>query len=487
MARQWFHKTLGVEENASREEIDRAYRKLAQQYHPDHNDSPFAKERMQELNEAKNQALSRIGQSSKSRRSDSDSKGGSNRQRTKRSTRSHSGAGSRSRSRDNQSSGQDGNNVNRSISITLVEAYSGAIKQIEVQGRPVSVNIPPGIDNGEVVRIAGAGEKGSNGGNSGDLLVSVIVADDPTFERDGDNLRTELSIDFELATHGGKVDVDTLTGAIGLTIPPKSQTGLRLRLSGKGMPARSGGFGDLIVTLSVLPDSSAHKEDSPRASEHRAHTVDGSSVISLPCALTAIVLATICIAAPIFAIRNHNAAVAANSTATAMAAARSTSTAEHKATSTAQADATTTALRQARATALAQATNVARSRATGTARGKARATALAQATIRARSRATGTAPLRAAASNPWQKTATAAFKPIYYVAAKDPKDSRIRACPRISCATIGRLNFGHQIRSKQIVFGDTVNESNLWIEFEYDGEVAYFQYASTIPAETAWK
>lgn len=107
--------------------------------------------------------------------------------------------------------------------------------------RKVHLRIPPGVDTGTRMRVAGEGEPGLRGGHNGDLFVIISVRDHELFQRDGDDIHCELPIDFVTAALGGKVDVPTVTGKEELEIPAGSQTGTVLQMPGKGMPSLRGG------------------------------------------------------------------------------------------------------------------------------------------------------------------------------------------------------------------------------------------------------
>ena len=118
--------------------------------------------------------------------------------------------------------------------------------------RIVSVHIPPGVDTGTRMRVAGEGEPGLRGGSNGDLFVVTHVKDHSVFQRDGLSIYCDLPIDFTTAALGGKVDVPTVTGKAELEIPSGAQSGDVFTLRGKGMPSlRGGGRGDQFVKVFV--------------------------------------------------------------------------------------------------------------------------------------------------------------------------------------------------------------------------------------------
>ena len=114
------------------------------------------------------------------------------------------------------------------------------------------MRIPPGVDEGMHLRLTGEGEASPDEGPPGDLYVVVHVSPHDHFRRDGSHVRTDVPISFSLAALGGRVRVRTLDGEEEMEVPPGTQTGTTLRLSGKGVPAvGGGGRGDQYVTLTV--------------------------------------------------------------------------------------------------------------------------------------------------------------------------------------------------------------------------------------------
>ncbi len=196
-----------------------------------------------------------------------------------------------------------GQDMEHEVEITLQEAYTGTKRILQMQGadpcatcggtglsrdaaasgkgqpcracggtgvtqrvRRVEVSIPPGVDTGSKVRMAGQGGPGTGGGSQGDLYLRVKVQPDPRFKREGDNLYTDVPVDLYTAILGGEVYVPTLRGkSLALTIPPETQNGRTFRLAGQGMPQLKNPerHGDLFATVEVrLPThlSSQEKE-----------------------------------------------------------------------------------------------------------------------------------------------------------------------------------------------------------------------------------
>ncbi|MEH6649135.1 MAG: molecular chaperone DnaJ [Motiliproteus sp.] len=118
--------------------------------------------------------------------------------------------------------------------------------------KTLSVKIPPGVDTGDRIRLAGEGEAGTHGGPAGDLFVQVAVRKHSIFERDGRNLYCEVPVSFVDATLGGEIDVPTLDGRVKLKVPAESQTGKMFRLRGRGVPpVRGGATGDLMCRILI--------------------------------------------------------------------------------------------------------------------------------------------------------------------------------------------------------------------------------------------
>ena len=127
--------------------------------------------------------------------------------------------------------------------------------------KTLSVKIPPGVDSGDRIRLAGEGEAGDHAGPPGDLYVQVAVKDHPIFTRDGANLYCEVPISFPTACLGGELDVPTLDGKVVLKIPPETQTGKLFRLRGKGVkPVRGGPQGDLLCRVQIETPVSLDKD-----------------------------------------------------------------------------------------------------------------------------------------------------------------------------------------------------------------------------------
>ena len=303
-----YYKILGVSKDASKDEIQRAYRKLARKFHPDVNKDKDAEEQFKKINEAnavlkdpeKRKRYDTYGQNWQQggfQQPPDWNQDGS----YKRGGDGFSG-GSFKFSRDGGFSDAEGfsdffNNLfgggfdNRrsgyggfdmpgrsheaEITVSLADIYHGATKALSLQSyesgpdgqiRPVTktlqVKIPKGVTDGSVIRLAGQGEKGSGGGATGDLLLKINLAPDFRFRVDGHNLYTVVAVTPWEAALGTKVPIQTIEGSVTLTVPKGSQNGRKLRLRDKGIPKRSGAQGDIIVELEIrIPDKLTGDEE----------------------------------------------------------------------------------------------------------------------------------------------------------------------------------------------------------------------------------
>ncbi|MBD3332107.1 DnaJ domain-containing protein [candidate division GN15 bacterium] len=145
-----------------------------------------------------------------------------------------------------------GPDVTAELSVTFLEAAKGATRQITLShsGKKYNVKIPAGIDDGGKIRLAGQGAPSPHGGPNGDLILTVRVMPDQNFRRDGNDVYTTATIDFKEAILGTKIDVKTLAKTVKLTVPPGTQPGTKMRLKGQGL-AVGGRQGDQYVEIEV--------------------------------------------------------------------------------------------------------------------------------------------------------------------------------------------------------------------------------------------
>jgi curved DNA-binding protein len=156
-----------------------------------------------------------------------------------------------------------GRDLESEVEVTLEEAFRGTTRTLQIGDRRLEAKIPPGVYTGARLRLAGQGQPGRQGGPAGDLYLSIRVAPHATFERDGDDLFTELPVDIYTAALGGEMRVPTLDGAVMMKIPPQTQSGRTFRLRGKGMPRLNdpNTRGDLYArTRLMLPEPLSERE-----------------------------------------------------------------------------------------------------------------------------------------------------------------------------------------------------------------------------------
>ncbi|MEI9885097.1 MAG: DnaJ C-terminal domain-containing protein [Rhizomicrobium sp.] len=149
-----------------------------------------------------------------------------------------------------------GEDFSVATTISFDEAAKGGTRRVMVpNGEQIDVKIPPGVKEGQQVRVKGRGGAGRNGGPPGDILIDIRIAPHPAMTREGNDIRMELPVTLKEAVLGGKVPVATLTGTVALSVPPGSNSGTTLRLKGRGIQPAGAAAGDLYVTLVVtLPE-----------------------------------------------------------------------------------------------------------------------------------------------------------------------------------------------------------------------------------------
>jgi molecular chaperone DnaJ len=318
MAGKNYYDVLGVKKDASEKEIRQAYRRLARKYHPDVNPGDkSAESKFKEINEAYEVLSDKDNRKKYDRYGDKwqyadqfEKAGGQQSQYWDFSpgggaSYQYSGdfgdlhsifdeffGGARSRTSYRRAQPRRGQNLESPVEVTLEEAYHGTSRTISLQveepctgcqgtGRiqnlPCSVcrgagvvpsikrlevKIPPGVQNGSRVRVAGKGMPGYGSGPSGDLYLIISVKTHPTFERRGDNLHVNVPVPLVVAALGGEVQVPTLKGKLALKVPPETQNGRVFRLTGQGMPHLGKSTrGDLLAKVDVtMPTKLSDKE-----------------------------------------------------------------------------------------------------------------------------------------------------------------------------------------------------------------------------------
>ncbi|MEX2010285.1 MAG: DnaJ C-terminal domain-containing protein [Parcubacteria group bacterium] len=268
-----YYKTLGVERNASEEDIKKAFRKLAHQYHPDKKGGDEA--RFKEVNEAYSTL------SDKRKRAQYDSFGSGFNPGANGAGFDPSGFGFDFSGFNNAdfdagdlgdilSSMFGGRRVRRGrdiavdIELSFQESVFGTQRKVVINSRlvkqkEVSIQVPPGIDDGQMIRMSGLGET-IEGGMPGDLFVKIRVRRHPVLRKEGYNLIMDLPIRLTEALLGGEKIIPTLDGEITLKIPHGTNTGTILRVRGKGVPQGGGRRGDLYTRVIIQMPEKLSKE-----------------------------------------------------------------------------------------------------------------------------------------------------------------------------------------------------------------------------------
>ncbi|MFD2415972.1 DnaJ C-terminal domain-containing protein [Amycolatopsis pigmentata] len=263
-----FYAALGVSRNATTDEIGQAYRTLARKYHPDINADPGAEDRFKEISEAY-QVLSDPGT-----RARYDRFGPDFRQIPEGAERAASAGGPRGANvHFGQGGGIDfedlfgglfgagsgagrmsGADQEAELPLSVEEAYRGGKRQVSVTGRggrEYDVAIPPGVTDGQRIRLAGEGGRG-RGGPAGDLFLRVRIAPHSRYRLDGRDIHLVLRLTPWEAALGANVPVTTPGGEVKVRVPPGTSSGKRLRLRGEGMPDPRGRPGDLYAEVRIM-------------------------------------------------------------------------------------------------------------------------------------------------------------------------------------------------------------------------------------------
>ncbi|HWH83033.1 MAG TPA: DnaJ C-terminal domain-containing protein [Burkholderiaceae bacterium] len=296
-----YYKTLGVTRDATADDVKRAYRKLARQYHPDVSKEPDAEARFKEIGEAsevlrdpeKRAAYDAAGSQWEQQRAsggargaqgfepppgwdagfefsgrggdDGDPFGGGDHSDFfealfGRAARAGRGGGAR---RTEAMAGQD---HHAKVVIALEDAYTGAQRSLTLRmpaldesgrgvlrERTLDVTIPKGVREGQHLRLAGQGGPGLGDGPAGDLYLEIAFAPDPRWRVDGRDVYADLRLAPWEAALGAAVDVGTPDGTLALTIPPGSAAGRKLRLKGRGIPGHPAGDFYVVLTIALPP------------------------------------------------------------------------------------------------------------------------------------------------------------------------------------------------------------------------------------------
>jgi curved DNA-binding protein len=270
-----YYKILGVDKNASQEEIKKAYRNLARKHHPDLNpNDKEAHKKFQQINEA-NEVLSDPEKRKKYDLHGSDWQHAEQFEQARRSQQSSqpfghetftgnfeegdfsdfftSLFGNMAGRRSKRQPKYRGEDYQAELRLNLTDVYKTQQQVLTVNHKNIRITIPAGVENGQKIKISGHGGPGINKGPSGDLYITFHIINNTKFRRDGNDLHTTIDLDLYKAVLGGEITIDTLDGKVKLKIKPETQNATKIRLKGKGFPIykKEGQFGDLIITFQI--------------------------------------------------------------------------------------------------------------------------------------------------------------------------------------------------------------------------------------------
>ncbi len=274
-----YYKILGVSKTATTDEIKKAYRKLAVKYHPDKNpNNKLAEDKFKEANEANGVLMD----AEKRKKYDELGENWNQYQQPGQSGKAQDRSAGNGRSRyqsynANEQEGDfsdffenifnatysdrqqgkpratKGHDYKADMHVSLEDAYTGVARQIELQEQKLQIKIKPGVKDEQALRLRGKGGKGLNGGQDGDIYITVHVAKHARYKRKEDDLYCDIMVDLYTAILGGSIIIETIRNPIKMNISAETDSGKVLRLKGMGMPryGKENEFGDLYAKVSI--------------------------------------------------------------------------------------------------------------------------------------------------------------------------------------------------------------------------------------------
>jgi len=288
-----YYKILEVNKSANKDIIKKQYRKLARKYHPDVNpNNKEAEEKFKEINEAyevlsddeKRKKYDALGSDWKRYQQTGGGTGGFDfggwaQQHGGRTNRDFDAGdifeggdfseffssffGGRPHAGRRTSFAFKGQDLNAELILSMQEAYDGIQKTIQIDGEKLRITLDPGVEDGQTIRLKGHGGKGANGGQPGDLYITLRINPIPGLVRKGDDLYLDVPVSLYKALLGGEITFETLSGKLKMRVPAETQNGIMLRLKGKGFPLykQKDKHGDLYVKINVsIPENLSEKE-----------------------------------------------------------------------------------------------------------------------------------------------------------------------------------------------------------------------------------
>lgn len=314
-----YYQVLGLPRTASPDDIKKAYRRLARQYHPDlHAGAKKAEmeKKFKELNEAQ-EVLTDPEKRKKYDQYGADWEQAQAFEKARQQTGgqgfggpwgsdggySHPGSGGAGSeqfsdffenlfgNRSRGGAGMPGEDIETDVQLGLREVLTGVTRRVNLreprtcstcqgsgtmrnrscitcqgagmttESKTIEVRIPAGVQDGTRVRVAGKGQPGAHGGKRGDLYLHVVIPSDPIFRRQGSDLHVSLPVYPWEAMLGAEVTAPTLAEPVKVKVPPGSKADGKLRLKGKGLPSATGGHGDLFLTLQIVIPASVSEDE----------------------------------------------------------------------------------------------------------------------------------------------------------------------------------------------------------------------------------